>query len=362
MKKKLQVGIIGLGMVSENHINGYYKIRDLADIAAVCDVREEIASDAAKRIGAKRYYTDYHKFLADEDIEAVDILLPHYLHEQVAIDAAEAGKDILIEKPIARDSVEGQAISNAAKRSKVRVMVANNLLFHPAAQRASRLIADGHLGKLSLAKAWSLGWFLYNVGITKYRRSARQTGGGCLIDTGTHFVYLLRNLVGDVRSVSSYNANILNKLHESVDKVDFVPEGEDTSVTLLEFRDGALGELTVSYSTKLQGWEKFWPYGWDQKLQIYGSKGAIIVDLPTSTLTLFSEKKGKYNEPNRTTNVPVELDYGASFDREVRHFVECLVNDRDFMKGVQVTEAVKDMKVIEAAYRSAREKKKVRIA
>lgn len=352
--QELRVGIIGLGMISDNHIQGYQKVGDKAKIAAVCDVREDLSKEKAKSLGLSRWYTDYREMIKRDDIDAIDILVPHHLHAKIAKDVAASGKHIFLEKPIARYIDESREIIEAAKRGNVRLMVANNLLFHPAVERARRLIDEKYLGKIHLAKAWSLGWFFYNVGVSKYRRSVTETGGGCFIDTGTHFIYILRNLVGNVEKVTAFTGNVLNPLHKSIDKIDFVPEGDDTSIALLAFENSALAEVTISYSTRLEGWEMFWPTGWDQKIQIYGSDGAVYLDLPRNVISLFSEKEGIPTETKGRSQIPLEKNFGSTFDREIKHFVECILTDKQFMVGVRGEDALKDIEIIEAAYMSAK--------
>jgi predicted dehydrogenase len=352
-KKKVGIGLIGLGMVSGNHVNGYGSATDVASIEAVCDARKDLAEATAERLGVPKHYASVSEMLRDDDVEAVDIMVPHNFHADVAIRAAEAGKHILVEKPIARTVEEGEDIVRAATRHNVRLMVANNLLFHPAVKAAREVVEGGSLGRLSLARAWSLGWFLYNVGVSKYRRSVEETGGGCLIDTGTHFVYLLRSLVGEVAGVMSLQGSVLNDLHKTEDGIDFVPEGEDTALVALSFENSAVGELAVSYSSKLEGWRRFWPSGWDQRIELFGSEGAVFIDLPRNGLSFFSANGDRTGGLEGRLQMPVESDYSSSFDSEIRHFCESVRSGGDFVKGVRGRDALNDLRVIEAAYRSS---------
>lgn len=351
MKEPINIGLIGLGMISSNHIKGYTKIPEKAKIVAVCDVKEELAKRTAKELGAN-VYTDYDKMLEHEDIDAVDIMVPHHKHVRIATDVAKAGKHILLEKPIARNVKEADQILDVTKETNVHMMVANNLLFHSAIRRTKDYIEKNLLGKIVLAKAHSLGWFFYNVGISKYRRSIEETGGGCFIDTGTHFVYLLRNLVGDVERVSFFKGNLLNELHPSIDKTDFIPEGEDLGIALLEFKNKALGTLTVSYSIRLAGWKMFWPPGWDQRIDIYGSEGAINLDLIKNSFKVFLEKEDIPEYARGCSYVPLLENFGSTFPSEIDHFVTCLIENKDFMVGVRGEDARKDIEIVEACYKS----------
>ncbi len=146
---KIRVGLIGLGMISKNHLSAYQKIGEIAEIVAVADVRKELVQRTAKEVAAESYY-DYRELLQDDKVDAVDIMLPHNLHLQAAVDAAAAGKDIFIEKPLARTAAEATKIVEATDRAGVRLMIGNNLLFHPGVQKARELIEKKYLGKIVL--------------------------------------------------------------------------------------------------------------------------------------------------------------------------------------------------------------------
>ncbi len=347
LEAPVKIGIVGGGLISPNHAQGYLRIPEKAEIHAVCDIDEGICKKRASEWGVKHCYTDYNEMFANSDIQAVDIVLPHHLHLPAVKAAAEAGKHILLEKPIARTTEEADEIIRIVTQMRVRLMVANGHLFIPAVQKACHLIEQDYLGQVLLVKAHSLGWFFYYTS-TNYRLSREKMGGGAFIDTGLHFVYLFRNMVGEIARVASFDSDMFNELH------DFTPEGETTSVVSLQFVNGALGSLLISYSARLPGWRQFWPVGWDQHLDIYGEQGAIRVDLPNNCVRVFSENKSVPTEVRGWSETPPDdPSHVTSFYREVDHFVDCLISGEEFMVGVRQASAKKDLAVAQAIRRSA---------
>ena len=130
MNEKLNVGVIGCGWAGDQHARAYSSLRNVS-LLAVADVNEERARDLARRWGFSVWHRDYRKILRDSRIDLVSICLPHYMHSKVAVEAAEAGKHILCEKPIANNLDEADAMIKAAKNAGVTLMIAENVRFHP---------------------------------------------------------------------------------------------------------------------------------------------------------------------------------------------------------------------------------------
>lgn len=148
MKKldKVKVGIVGLGHVSYFHMNAYADHPD-AEIVAVCDLNEAQAKAMAERYGVKKYYTDYSEMLNDSEINTVDITTPTFLHAKMVIRAAEAGKNILCEKPFCMTLKEGQLAIDAARKNGVTLMVGESYVFTSPIMKARELIDAGEIGK-----------------------------------------------------------------------------------------------------------------------------------------------------------------------------------------------------------------------
>lgn len=154
-ERKLNVGFIGAGMISRVHALGYLR-NDRARIVAVCDIDKHLAAQRAGQWGAKKTYADYRELLKDPEVEAVEILLPHHLHASVAIEAAEAGKHISMQKPIAMTLNEADQVISAVRKSGVKFNIAEIYSFYPPILKASELIANEEVGSPSMIRIQSL--------------------------------------------------------------------------------------------------------------------------------------------------------------------------------------------------------------
>ena len=144
----VNVGLIGCGGISNPHVRGYLEIPDQAKVTAVADVAEANARTRAEQVGGAKIFSDYHDLIADGGVDAVDICLPHHLHADAIITAAEAGKHILCEKPLCITTEEAEKISKVVQDNGVTLMCAHNQLFMPPVAKARALIQGGELGKV----------------------------------------------------------------------------------------------------------------------------------------------------------------------------------------------------------------------
>ncbi len=344
---KIAVGMIGAGRVADAHATGYLKIRDKAIIAAVTSSSLEHSQRKAQGWGVERVYPTLSDLLADDRIDAVDICLPHHLHLEVVLQACEAKKHILLEKPLARTVAEAKQIVDAAERANVTLMVAHNHVFNPIVQKAKEILEKGLIGRVHLVKAASYGWFFFTE--NDFRQSQEKTGGGILIDTGIHFVYILQFLLGEVQSVTTVQGRLVRE----------EMQGEDTAIVALRFANGVIGEITASYASRVPEWEKGFPAGWEQTVYILGTRGAIRFSLTEDTLWFYSEAEmpSTLKPLSGWTAIKIDHAYPRSFHAEVAHFVECLQEHRKPTTGGE--EGEKALEVVEAAYRSAKESRTI---
>ncbi len=343
----LKIAIIGAGRIADAHMLGYKALGDKVKIVAVVDENKELAKEKAHLWGAEQYFEDYKKALTRNDIDAVDICLPHHLHLSVALDCIKANKHVLIEKPLARNIEEAQIIGDAVHRSGITFMVAHNLLFNPILRKAKELIDKGYIGSVQFLKAYSAGFFLFLE--NDFRLSLEKTGGGVFIDTGAHFVYMARELAGEIKSVFGMTGRLMRK----------EMEGEDNAFVLIEFESGALGELTTSYSARIPGWRLGFPAGWDQTFHIYGTEGAIRFNLPDSRIWVYSEKSDVPQEVAGWSELRLGVTYDSAFEYEVKHFVECLLENKT--PKVTVDDGIRVIKIIDAVYKSSTKGEKILI-
>src|ERR1051326_829513 len=179
--------------------------------------------------------------LADNDVDAVDVALPHRLHRDAIVDAAEAGKHILTEKPLCCTLDEATDIESAVKSNGVTLMCAHNQMFEPAPRLARQWIGEGKTGRifsLRTIDCFLAGSNRQNPDGWGWRSSAESSGGGCALDTGYHPTYMLISIANsdpvEVVSMSdNYNQPYL--------------KAEDTAQTMVRFANGAVGTLQTSW-------------------------------------------------------------------------------------------------------------------
>jgi predicted dehydrogenase len=339
MNKKIQLAILGAGRIAQVHLRGYNQIRDKVNVCAVVDVCAEVAKSTAADWGVGKSFRTLDELLRNEPCDAIDICLPHDVHVECVETACAAGKHVLLEKPIARTLEEADQIISAAERRGLTLMIGHNHVFNPVVEKARQMIDKGFIGRPHLAKVFSFGWLLFAA--NDFRQSKKRTGGGVFIDTGTHYVYMLRYLFGEVQSVGAMQANSVR--HEM--------EGEDNAIVSLRFCNGCLGEITTSYAARLPGWELGFPSGWEQGLVILGEEGAIRLNLTENELSLYSEEHRFPSGFGGWTTISVPNAYADSFNLEVEHFIDSLIHRST--PRVPAIEGRKTLEIIDAAYRSA---------
>jgi predicted dehydrogenase len=372
--ERLGVAIIGAGRIAEIHARAYQGVPDRARILCVVDVQVERATARALEWGVDHYCTDILDAVRRPDVHAVDICVPHHVRGELVRVACDHGKHVLLEKPIAVSEDEAKTIIDAARDADVVLMVAHNLLFHAAVERAKELIAEGVIGDVTLMKAQSLGWFFFTS--DDFRRSVRQTGGGVLMDTGMHFVYVAQDLLGPIQSVMAS--------HGSVGRDEM--EGEDTALLQCEFQSGVLGEVVLSYGAKLPGWTRGFPTAWSQVIELYGTGGVLYISLPDCVLRVFSvaghrpadrehwailSQEPRAVGPNHTSDLRgygsdtgggstdegwIEMrsdrDYFDSYRAEVAHFVDAALAGKN--PRVTGNDGLAALRVVLAGYESMR--------
>ena len=143
----LKIGLIGCGGITQAHVEGWKTVTDRAQIVAVADVSAAAMQTRIAQIGhAVKTYTDYHDLLADPEVEAVDISLPHHLHREAVVAAAQAGKHLMTEKPLCLNLEEAADIAAAVQKAGITMMAAHNQIFFPAVMQAKQMVMNGDLG------------------------------------------------------------------------------------------------------------------------------------------------------------------------------------------------------------------------
>lgn len=326
----VRIGLIGCGSIAEVHVNGYLKVTEQAQVTAVCDVSEPLAQQrAAKAGGYARIFSDYATLLAEGDVDAVDICLPHHLHKDAIVAAANAGKHILCEKPLCLTLEQAAEVKRAVTANGVTLMCAHNQLFIPAIQRAKQLISEGALGQLYTIRTVDSFYHNFDPKTIGWRANRAMIGGGELIDTGYHPSYMLLYLAtSEPSEVTALLSN--HRLH--------FMDGEDSAQVLVRFSDGAVGNIVTSWAQEAApNTERFSVVGELGRLYSLGSD-------------LYVNLRGKPDEV-------IQLPSINTFDAEIADFVACLIEKRRPMQAED--NGISVLKVILGAYQSEAEKRTI---
>jgi predicted dehydrogenase len=323
----IKIGLFGCGGIAETHTAGYLKLGNAARITAVSDVVTANAQKLAERVGGAQVFSDFATLLAEADVDAVDVCLPHHLHRDAIVAAATAKKHILCEKPLCLTLEEAESIRRIIPESGVTLMCAHNQLFLPAVQRAKELLSQGILGKIYEIRTVDVFRHPWNMSGTTWRSNRATMGGGELIDTGYHPSYLLLYLAVSVpvevtAMLSTYRIATL--------------DGEDSAQVLVRFADGSVGNIVTSWA--------YDPPPHMGKFYVVGEHGTMHSD----GTDLHYRIRGE--EPVTIAGQSVN-----TFDREIADFIACLQEGR---KAIQTEiDGINVLKVILGAYQSVAEKR-----
>lgn len=325
----VRMGLIGLGGIYRAHASGYRQHRD-AEVVAVCDSDMARARAEANEWGATPF-GDYRQLLEQPEIDAVDIMLPHSLHERVTLAALDAGKHVLIEKPIAPSIEATDRLLEAARRSERVLAVAENTRFVAAYQTIEPLIRSAGLGEVQLVRTMICGnetERLSRPDLWKGRRD--RTVGGAILDAGAHSFYLLRWLFGGFVYVRAHGERRVA-----------TSEVEDFGVVIGRLQSGADFITEFSFTAEIP---------WNERLEIYGSTGSLIVDqLADPVVKHFRHGRDFEGEP---LSVPYRPGTWKpdSIRTEVMDFVDALEHGRPAL--VDLSHVRDAMEALELAYRS----------
>jgi len=323
--KKVGLGIIGLGYIGKMHLRHGLKLNN-AHIVGVSDLSKR-ALNEAKSLGVKKTFTNYEQLLKEPDLDSVIIGLPTHLHVDCAIQAIEAGKDIFLEKPIARNVKEAREIVSAAKKKPVELMMGYPHRFNTPFSKLKGKIESGVLGDVEIAHATfiSSGPFFHRAvdnapsPVPEWWFDKELTGGGALVDLGCHLINLLRWYFGEITAIRSYLGHRFN--------IDL----EDHAICIAQFESGATGAISV-------GW---FSQEYQLKVDVLGS---------------VAHASAQHRPENRLVAAGQMLTTGTSeFHRphlaELQYFVDCLI--RHLKPSPSGEDGLKDLEAIDLAYKNA---------
>ncbi len=236
---ELRWGLIGCGDIARKRVAPALRDAPGSRLSAVSRRRPELAEEFARQFGAEKTYADWRDLLADPELDAVYVATPVSQHEEQTVAAAEAGKHALCEKPMALDVAACDRMIAAARANDVRLGVAYYRRFYPVRRRIAELIAGGALGKPVLAQINAFERFDRKPDEPRsWLLDRAQSGGGPMMDFGSHRIEVLLSLFGEPRAVSGWSANLLFRDRDV----------EDTAGALLTFADGVRAQLAVTHA------------------------------------------------------------------------------------------------------------------
>ena len=333
----LRVGIVGSGGIAAQHAIGWNAFPQFATIAALAEVdtaRAEAFSLTHTNSTAK-IYDSLEAMLADDVVDVVDICLPHHLHTDAVIAAAEAGKAVLCEKPLCTTLADARKIKTVIDATGVPFMSGHNQVFQPSLIEARRLMAAGVIGKPFLMR--SIETFrnqaydpysyaqLPPAGPRGWRTDVKSAGGGELLDTGYHSTYRLLALAGEDQPVEV--TGFLSRFHLA----DWPTE--DTGQVTIRFASGAIGEILTSWAFDVDGSRQF---------EVSGSLGAV-----GGGATFVSHQLYGWPEAARRT-IPGTHTFTAEIGQFIKVVRDGASNPADADMAIRV------LQVIKAAYLSAK--------
>ena len=253
-KKKLNVGMIGCGFMAKTHSNAYSNVAHFFDVPyapvlkTVCDLNAERASAFAAKWGYEKIESDWRKVVADPAIDLIDICLPNNLHAEVAIAAAEAGKAVVSEKPLARNAAEAEPMVAAVEKAGVPNFVSFNYRRIPAVALAKRIIDSGKLGKIFHYRAnflqdWTINADVPQGGKDTWRLNVKEAGSGVTGDLLAHCIDLAIWQNGSIKDVTALTETFVKERKNAVTG-QMEPVGIDDACTFLcRFANGSLGNF-----------------------------------------------------------------------------------------------------------------------
>lgn len=349
MKDNVRIGIIGSGFAADFHINVYNRC-PYAEVVAVAGRDERKVKKLCQRYHIPKFYTDYKKMLRQKDIDMVSVCTPNYFHKEPTISAAESGKHVICEKPLATKVEDGIKMIEACKKNRVKLMYAEDWLFAPAIKRAKSICDDGALGKILYIKAKESHSGSHSV----YASKLKYCGGGAMLHLGIHPIGFAHWFKG--KQVVEVTAKTSGGGKKNLKLRHF--EGEDWADAILTFEDNTHALIEANYVTL---------GGLDDVVEIYGAKGRMRINISQgSPISLFTIKGYDYAVEKAETTIgwstpAVDERLDVGYVDEMAYFISCVRDDKEPMFGVRGEDGLTALEITQAIYKSAREGKSVKL-
>lgn len=367
--RPLGIALIGYGGIGRVHAMAYRDIpftyalpANLINIVGVATSCKDSAEKAAQELGCQLFTDDYRELLRHPEVDMIDCCTPNHMHKEVVLAAAQASKHIYCEKPLAMTVAEAREMLEAVKAAKVKAQVSFNFRFFPAIMRAKQLIEEGFLGRVfSFRGRYYRSSYIDPQKPLSWRLQKAVSGGGALVDLGSHIIDLVYHLLGAFDAV---NASLDTLIKERPVKAGSLLKGlvdvDDIALMQVRLRAGTLGFIEVSrMGTGLNN---------ELSIEIYGEKGALRFNAEDpSYLEIFDnrdaggsfggmrgfkklETVGRY-EGQRVPDVTMPTGFVRSHTESQYQFIKALWEGGD--GAPDLADALHVQEVMAAAERSA---------
>ncbi|HZK56240.1 MAG TPA: Gfo/Idh/MocA family oxidoreductase [Desulfosporosinus sp.] len=373
MAKKLGVGMLGYGFMGRAHTNAFKKANYIfypmpveTELICICGRNEEKVREAAKRYGYQKWATDWRKLVNDKDVDIFDNTGSNDVHAEPCIAALQAGKHVIVEKPLAMDLGEAKEMYREAQEAEakgIKNIVAFNYRFAPALRLARRIIAEGRLGTIYHFRSdYLLDRFSDPQAPFMWRMDKGKAGTGALGDLNSHAIDMMRFLLQiEPTEVMAWNKTFINERRD-LEGESHTVETDDASSLWLKLENGAMA--TLEASKVATGYKTMW------RIEIHGSKGGIIFDLSKGNdLQFYTKDDPLYLQGMRTINAtePEAHDYakywwprGHNLGWEhnhihmMEHFLRCIATGENIAPwGATFYDGLRCQEVISAALLSS---------
>lgn len=334
------VAIIGCGAICQCHGNPIVQWKD-TNLVAVCDIKEERARRMAKILKCPNYYTDYKKMIDMENIDAIHLCVPHYLHPVIAQYVCNHGIHCITEKPMAISYEDARKMLECAKKNKVKLEVVFQNRFNAGSQLVKNTLLSGELGKILSVKAnllWKRDASYYKN--SDWKGTLDKEGGGVIIDQAIHTLDLVRWLVDS--PIEYVESTMQNRLHNYI-AVEDVAEG------IIKFKNNIYASF---YANNYYGYDS------STEIELFCENGIAKIINSQGIITFNNQKQYIANPDQREAD---EYGYkecwGISHIKQIKSFYSYIRGESE--QYVRVEDALETQKMICAIYESAKTKEKV---
>lgn len=361
--KRMNVAMIGYRFMGKAHSNAWRQVARFFDVPiepvmkVICGRNETEVRKAAEKYGWQEHATDWREVIERKDIDIIDICTPGDSHHDIAVAAAEAGKAILCEKPLANTLAEAERMLAAVERAGVTHMVCHNYRRAPAVALAKELIERGELGQIYHYRGTYLQDWIVDPNFPRVWRLERaKAGSGALGDIASHSIDLARYLVGEITEVASLLETFIKERPLPDDPTARAPvDVDDAALTLCRFENGAIGTIEASrFATGRKNYNRF---------EINGSRGSLVFNLERmNELELYIEEGANSGFRQVIVTEPEHpyiaawfppghiIGYEHTFTHTVLDFLDAI--DRGVVPQPSFHDGVQNQRVLDAVERA----------